>query len=311
MSTVNEYMAPEYLMGVEYNNAIDYWSLGVLLYRLLVGRTPFVCKEKLKLPSVILTRRVDFPPMLSPDCISLLKGLLHRNTTQRLGSEDLEDGIAQLKANPFLADTNWDDYLNMKVKPPCKPLVINTNVPANPAASNGGLPSLPYISPIGKPNILGIIPEDGLFTVPENDPFAIPGLGGASSAPGSAMNKRNRAQSMMPGTSSRGSLFPEERKASSSDTGPRRNRGMTFSSGDMKDLTYKPLSKEELQNMVMLYKNINKKSMTPEVPKPNSRAWARRLSVDEVDIGFEALNDLGMGKKSQVLLPPRKSTTQK
>lgn len=309
MNTVNEYMAPEYLMGVEYNNSIDYWSLGVLLYRLLVGRTPFVCKEKLKLPNIILTRRVEFPPMLSPDCISLLKGLLHRNTTQRLGSEDLEDGVAELKANIFLATTNWDDYLSKKVKPPCQPLFINTNVGRNNNNNNStngnSLPSCPYISPINKSNLLGVIPEEGLFTPPPLQPV---------SAPGSTLNANNssgrmRAQSMMPGTKQRrGSLITEERTVSKS-AGQFRTRGMTFSTSDMKDLTYKPLSKDELQQMVMLYKNINKKSMAPEVPKVSSRAWARRLSVDEVDIGFEALSDLGMSgsKKSQVLLPPRKS----
>lgn len=101
ISVANEYMAPELIMGVECTNAVDYWSLGVLLYRLLVGRTPFICKDKAKLPSTILSRKVDYPPMLSNECVDLLKGLLHKNTNQRLGSSQSERGLAELKAHPF------------------------------------------------------------------------------------------------------------------------------------------------------------------------------------------------------------------
>lgn len=77
-----------------------------------------------------------------------------------------------------------------------------------------------------------------------------------------------------------------------------RPRMMTFSSGDIKNLTYKPLTREELKQMQLLFKQAQKKFAVPEVPKQSSRAWARRLSVDEVDIGFEELSNSQNRQKS-------------
>ena len=64
------YVAPENVLAHGYNNSVDWWGLGVLLYVLLTGRQPF-SSPKTDDPMVVMRRIVDekfaikYPPYLS------------------------------------------------------------------------------------------------------------------------------------------------------------------------------------------------------------------------------------------------------
>jgi len=101
-----DYMAPEVLLETGYAQDCDWWSLGVMLYEMLVGYPPFygddpmaTCRKILAYKSVLA-----FPPEanLSAEAVSLIKALLS-DRQERLG----RGGAEEIKAHPFFASIDW------------------------------------------------------------------------------------------------------------------------------------------------------------------------------------------------------------
>lgn len=63
-----EYMAPEVFSKKPYDCNIDWWSLGIMLYDMLVGQPPFRAKNRAKLFDLIKEAKPSFPRHISPDC---------------------------------------------------------------------------------------------------------------------------------------------------------------------------------------------------------------------------------------------------
>ncbi|KAJ7422150.1 Ribosomal protein S6 kinase beta-1 [Willisornis vidua] len=95
-----EYMAPEILMRSGHNRAVDWWSLGALMYDMLTGAPPFTGENRKKTIDKILKCKLNLPPYLTQEARDLLK-----------------------KAHPFFRHINWDELLARKVEPPFKPLL--------------------------------------------------------------------------------------------------------------------------------------------------------------------------------------------
>uniref|UniRef100_A0A1Y1N662 non-specific serine/threonine protein kinase n=1 Tax=Photinus pyralis TaxID=7054 RepID=A0A1Y1N662_PHOPY len=70
------YMAPELVEEHPYDHNADLWSLGCIIYELLVGTPPFCTTSLLHLIKMIRHDQVQFPSFLSELCISFLKGNL-------------------------------------------------------------------------------------------------------------------------------------------------------------------------------------------------------------------------------------------
>uniref|UniRef100_W5MJN0 non-specific serine/threonine protein kinase n=1 Tax=Lepisosteus oculatus TaxID=7918 RepID=W5MJN0_LEPOC len=115
-----EYMAPEILMRSGHNRAVDWWSLGALMYDMLTGSPPFTAENRKKTIDKILKCKLSLPPYLTVDARELLKKLLKKSPVQRLGSSKADCGDI-LQKHPFFRHINWDDLLNRKVEPPYKP----------------------------------------------------------------------------------------------------------------------------------------------------------------------------------------------
>ncbi|ORY51050.1 Pkinase-domain-containing protein [Rhizoclosmatium globosum] len=93
-----EYMAPEILEeSSSYGMACDYWSLGALMFDLLTGSPPFSGNNRKKVMEGILKKKPKFPKYLSPSATSLIRGLLHKDPEQRIGSSE-ENGLGKLNA---------------------------------------------------------------------------------------------------------------------------------------------------------------------------------------------------------------------
>nr|AML77634.1 putative LOV domain-containing protein [Allium commutatum] len=101
-----EYIAPEIITGEGHSSAIDWWALGILLYEMLYGRTPFRGKNRQKTFSNILHKDLTFPSSIpvSLTARQLIHGLLNRDPTERLGSKS---GANEIKQHPFFRDINW------------------------------------------------------------------------------------------------------------------------------------------------------------------------------------------------------------
>ncbi|EFJ12829.1 hypothetical protein SELMODRAFT_234938 [Selaginella moellendorffii] len=84
------YMAPEILHCQKYDAKADLWSVGAILYQLVLGRPPFSGNNHVQLLQNITKNEVQFPhaAQLHPDCIDMCRKLLRRNPVERLSFEE-------------------------------------------------------------------------------------------------------------------------------------------------------------------------------------------------------------------------------
>lgn len=115
-----EYLAPEIVTGTGHDKAVDWWSLGILLYELTVGIPPFYSQNVNEMYNKIQHGVLRFPPFLSEPCKNLIVGLLNRDPTKRLGSKD---DVEDIKTHAFFATLNWDKLMKKEIDPPYKPKV--------------------------------------------------------------------------------------------------------------------------------------------------------------------------------------------
>ncbi|XP_026047869.1 ribosomal protein S6 kinase beta-1 isoform X1 [Astatotilapia calliptera] len=116
-----EYMAPEILMRSGHNRAVDWWSLGALMYDMLTGAPPFTGENRKKTIDKILKCKLSLPPYLTHEARDLLKKLLKRNASSRLGAG--AGDAAEVQGHTFFRHINWEELLARKVEPPFKPFL--------------------------------------------------------------------------------------------------------------------------------------------------------------------------------------------
>nr|AML78727.1 putative LOV domain-containing protein [Kerria japonica] len=101
-----EYIAPEIITGAGHTSAVDWWALGILVYEMLYGYTPFRGKSRQKTFANILHKDLKFPGSISASLPAkqLMYRLLHRDPKNRLGSQE---GANEIKRHPFFKGVNW------------------------------------------------------------------------------------------------------------------------------------------------------------------------------------------------------------
>ncbi|CAK61414.1 unnamed protein product (macronuclear) [Paramecium tetraurelia] len=111
-----DYISPEIIKGVSSDNySTDYWSLGVIMYELLVGVPPFNDTTVERLFDNILNLRMEWPQIGSEeDCIShnaadLIKQLMEPEFTKRIG----HNNIQEIKDHPFFDGIDWNQLRKM------------------------------------------------------------------------------------------------------------------------------------------------------------------------------------------------------
>ncbi|KAI3458737.1 hypothetical protein Pfo_015400 [Paulownia fortunei] len=87
------YVAPEVLMGREYNEKVDVWSAGVILYIMLAGVPPFYGDGPAETFEAVLRGNLRFPPKIfrsmSPEAKDLLRKMICRDVSRRLSAEQV------------------------------------------------------------------------------------------------------------------------------------------------------------------------------------------------------------------------------
>ncbi|XP_065344263.1 serine/threonine-protein kinase 36 [Cloeon dipterum] len=83
------YMAPELIKESPYDHNADLWSLGCIVYELLIGVPPFKTSNVMHLVRLVHNEQIKFPQFASQDCISFLQGLLQKDPRERLTWPDL------------------------------------------------------------------------------------------------------------------------------------------------------------------------------------------------------------------------------
>ncbi|XP_023289139.1 serine/threonine-protein kinase N isoform X3 [Orussus abietinus] len=116
-----EFLAPEVLTETSYTRAVDWWGLGVLIFEMLVGESPFPGDDEEEVFDSIVNDEVRYPRFLTLEAIAIMRRLLRKNPDRRLGSSerDAED----VKKQAFFRHIAWDDLLLRRVKPPFVPVI--------------------------------------------------------------------------------------------------------------------------------------------------------------------------------------------
>ncbi|KAJ6684910.1 SERINE/THREONINE-PROTEIN KINASE [Salix purpurea] len=108
-----DYIAPEVLLKKGYGMECDWWSLGAIMYEMLVGYPPFYSDDPMSTCRKIVNWRthLKFPEeaRLSPEAKDLISKLLC-NVDQRLGT----DGADEIKAHPWFNGVGWDKLYQME-----------------------------------------------------------------------------------------------------------------------------------------------------------------------------------------------------
>ncbi|CZR54487.1 related to cAMP-dependent protein kinase type 2 [Phialocephala subalpina] len=117
-----DYLAPEVLSSKGYNRSVDWWALGILIYEMLCGYTPFWDGgSAARIYENILKCRVKYPPYIHPDAKDLLQRLITADLTKRLGNT--HGGAQAIKCHPWFAEVTWERLAKKDIDPPYRPPV--------------------------------------------------------------------------------------------------------------------------------------------------------------------------------------------
>ncbi|XP_040161468.1 atypical protein kinase C isoform X8 [Anopheles arabiensis] len=123
------YIAPEILRGEDYGFSVDWWALGVLLYEMLAGRSPFDIAGASENPDqntedylfqVILEKTIRIPRSLSVKAASVLKGFLNKNPADRLGC-NRDSAFLDIMNHSFFKSIDWEMLEQKQITPPFRP----------------------------------------------------------------------------------------------------------------------------------------------------------------------------------------------
>ena len=129
------------ILRTGHGKAVDWWSLGALMYDMLTGAPPFTAENRKRTIEKILKGKLNLPPYLTPDARDLIKyetpdgnlekyfifficrKLLKRQISQRLGSGP---GDADpIKTHTFFRHIAWADVISRRLDPPFKPVLAS------------------------------------------------------------------------------------------------------------------------------------------------------------------------------------------
>uniref|UniRef100_H3DBR3 Protein kinase C n=1 Tax=Tetraodon nigroviridis TaxID=99883 RepID=H3DBR3_TETNG len=123
------YIAPEILRGEDYGFSVDWWALGVLMFEMMAGRSPFDIvtdnpdmNTEEYLFQVILEKPIRIPRSLSVKAASVLKGFLNKDPKDRLGCQ-VQMGFTDVQSHTFFRSIDWNQLEQKQVTPPFKPQI--------------------------------------------------------------------------------------------------------------------------------------------------------------------------------------------
>uniref|UniRef100_A0A671XQM9 protein kinase C n=1 Tax=Sparus aurata TaxID=8175 RepID=A0A671XQM9_SPAAU len=124
-----EFLAPEVLTETSYTRAVDWWGLGVLIFEMLVGESPFPGDDEEEVFDSIVNDEVRYPRFLSTEAISIMRRLLRRSPERRLGAGERD--AEEVKKHLFFRSMDWNGLLAKKVRPPFVPTIQGANDVSN------------------------------------------------------------------------------------------------------------------------------------------------------------------------------------
>jgi serine/threonine protein kinase len=112
-----EYLAPEVLEAREYTKAVDWWSVGTLIFEMLTGLPPFYCEDVQKMYSLKMKADLTIPEFIEPEAADIIRKFLDKNPETRLTD------IESIKKHVWFKDINWGKLYRKEIEPPYLPQV--------------------------------------------------------------------------------------------------------------------------------------------------------------------------------------------
>ncbi|XP_018787110.1 PREDICTED: cGMP-dependent protein kinase 1 isoform X3 [Bactrocera latifrons] len=124
-----EYVAPEIILDRGHDRAVDYWALGILIFELLVGKTPFRGQNQIKIYQQILggIDVIQMPSKIPRSAQGLIKHLCKQLPAERLGYQ--RRGILDIKRHSWFDNLDWNKLKYKQLPSPIKrPITCNTDL---------------------------------------------------------------------------------------------------------------------------------------------------------------------------------------
>jgi len=113
-----DYLAPEIILNEGHDHAVDYWALGILIYEMMSGKSPFHDKSELNRYKRIVSGRFVAPDTFNPHLVDLIEALLEKNQTLRLGR--IHGGARRVMSHEWFGSSfDWDALIEKAMIPPC------------------------------------------------------------------------------------------------------------------------------------------------------------------------------------------------
>ncbi|XP_052455377.1 serine/threonine-protein kinase N2-like isoform X2 [Carassius gibelio] len=151
-----EFLAPEVLTETSYTRAVDWWGLGVLIFEMLVGESPFPGDDEEEVFDSIVNDEVRYPKFLSTEAISIMRRLLRRNPERRLGAGERD--AEEVKSHPFFRDMDWAALLAKKIPPPFLPTIKGREDVSN--FDDEFTSEAPILTPPREPRVLTVSEQE-------------------------------------------------------------------------------------------------------------------------------------------------------
>ena len=140
-----EYLAPEVILNKGHGKAVDWWTLGVLIYEMLVGIDPFNDPDPMTMYQKILKGALRFPKSVDSDSKSIIKHLLESDLSKRYGN--LKNQAQDVKDHRFFDHINWQSLEEKAIQPPYVPQLKSstdtTNFSAIGKIDDNTVPKIP------------------------------------------------------------------------------------------------------------------------------------------------------------------------
>lgn len=116
-----EYFAPEMLKRKAYSFAVDWYTLGILMYEMIEGHPPYRSSNTMKLYEMILVGNIKFSSYFSDAAVNIIRSLTRQSTSLRLVNPK------RIKQRDFFEDINWRQLYDRVARPPYQPEVRGEN----------------------------------------------------------------------------------------------------------------------------------------------------------------------------------------
>lgn len=143
-----DYFAPEVIASTGHTNAVDWWTLGILIFELMAGHPPFESAYPMQIYAKVTKGigKVPFPSAIKANCRSLIENLLKNEAVERLPMKP--GGVKNLTEHKWFSEFDWEALMGQTMPVPYKPVVKSRKDLQNFVARKEDAPrTIEYVDP--------------------------------------------------------------------------------------------------------------------------------------------------------------------